>query len=156
MSDMPASEVVRPAVQLGMLYRRGVLMHLGNPKAVLAWVAIMSLGLKPGASLEMAVTAFGGCVLLGILIFAGYAVLFSTRTDGARLYACATMDRGKSRRLLRGRRIPPAVLTLTEFSGSHHVCRFSVSWSFGLSANARRSGRPGRHRSPLPLARTPV
>ncbi|MGO7373896.1 LysE family transporter, partial [Rhizobium ruizarguesonis] len=44
MSDMPASEVVRPAVQRGMLYRRGVLMHLGNPKAVLAWVAIMSLG----------------------------------------------------------------------------------------------------------------
>jgi threonine/homoserine/homoserine lactone efflux protein len=75
---MPASEVVRPAAQLGMLYRRGVLMHLGNPKAVLAWVAIMSLGLKPGASPEMAVTVFSGCVLLGISIFTGYAVLFST------------------------------------------------------------------------------
>jgi threonine/homoserine/homoserine lactone efflux protein len=76
--DRPASEVVRAPAQLGALYRRGILMHLGNPKAVLAWVAIMSLGLKPGASPEMAVTAFGGCVLLGILIFTGYAVLFST------------------------------------------------------------------------------
>ena len=76
--DAPASEVIRPAVELGALYRRGILMHLGNPKAVLAWVAIMSLGLKPGASPQMAITAFGGCVLLGISIFAGYALLFST------------------------------------------------------------------------------
>ena len=77
-SEVTAGEIVRPAVPLGALYRRGILMHLGNPKAVLAWVAIMSLGLKPGASPEIAVTAFGGCVLLGITIFAGYAVLFST------------------------------------------------------------------------------
>ncbi|PDT10505.1 amino acid transporter [Rhizobium sp. J15] len=77
-SEVTAGEVVRPAVPLGALYRRGILMHLGNPKAVLGWVAIMSLGLKPGASPEMAITAFGGCVLLGITIFAGYAVLFST------------------------------------------------------------------------------
>ncbi|OWV78358.1 amino acid transporter [Rhizobium sp. R634] len=77
-SEVTAGEVVRPAVPLVALYRRGILMHLGNPKAVLGWVAIMSLGLKPGASPEMAVTAFGGCVLLGITIFAGYALLFST------------------------------------------------------------------------------
>ncbi|MFS2180303.1 LysE family translocator [Rhizobium pisi] len=76
--DAPSSEVIRPAAELGALYRRGILMHLGNPKAVLAWVAIMSLGLKPGASPQMAITAFGGCVLLGISIFAGYALLFST------------------------------------------------------------------------------
>ena len=76
--DAPASEVIRPAAELGALYRRGILMHLGNPKAVLAWVAIMSLGLKPGASPQMAITAFGGCVLLGISIFTGYALLFST------------------------------------------------------------------------------
>ncbi|MGO7036713.1 LysE family transporter, partial [Rhizobium ruizarguesonis] len=35
-SDMPASEVVRPAAQLATLYRSGVLMHLGTPTAVLA------------------------------------------------------------------------------------------------------------------------
>ncbi|KEC73755.1 leucine efflux protein [Rhizobium leguminosarum bv. phaseoli CCGM1] len=77
-ADAPARKLARPSTDLGVLYRRGILMHLGNPKAVLAWVAIMSLGLKPGASPEMAVTAFGGCVLFGISIFAGYALLFST------------------------------------------------------------------------------
>jgi len=31
------------------LYRQGILMHIGNPKAVLAWMAIMSLGLHENA-----------------------------------------------------------------------------------------------------------
>lgn len=60
------------------LYRRGVLMHLGNPKAVFAWIAIMSLGLKPGTAPETVALAFGGCVLLGVAIFTSYALLFST------------------------------------------------------------------------------
>ncbi|MBX5089610.1 LysE family translocator [Rhizobium lentis] len=77
-ADAPAGGPARPTAAPGTLYRRGILMHLGNPKAVLAWVAIMSLGLKPGASPDMALMAFGGCVLLGISIFGGYAVLFST------------------------------------------------------------------------------
>ncbi|GLK79121.1 hypothetical protein GCM10008174_08620 [Methylopila turkensis] len=55
-----------------------MLMHVGNPKAVLAWVAIMSLGLKPGAAPETVAAAFGGCVMLGVLIFSGYALLCST------------------------------------------------------------------------------
>ena len=59
-------------------YRRGVLMHLGNPKSVLAWLAIMTLGLGLHASAERVVLAFGGCVLLGAAIFFGYAWLFST------------------------------------------------------------------------------
>ncbi|WP_313737401.1 LysE family translocator [Sphingobium yanoikuyae] len=63
---------------LGAMYRRGVFMHVGNPKAILAWVALMSLGAGAHASTEHLVLAFGGCVLLGVLIFFGYAVLFST------------------------------------------------------------------------------
>jgi len=63
---------------LGAMYRRGVLMHVGNPKAILAWVALMSLGVGAHASAEHLALAFGGCVLLGMLIFFGYAVLFST------------------------------------------------------------------------------
>jgi threonine/homoserine/homoserine lactone efflux protein len=59
-------------------YRQGVLLHLGNPKAVLAWMAVMSLGLRPGAPHHMILIALGGCILLGVLIFAGYALLFST------------------------------------------------------------------------------
>lgn len=61
-----------------IFYRRGVLMHVGNPKAVLAWLAIMSLGMRPDATPGTVAVALGGCIFLGILIFSGYALLFST------------------------------------------------------------------------------
>ncbi len=60
------------------LYRRGLLMHLTNPKAILGWIAIMSLGLKPGAGASTLIAILGGCGVLGMIIFCGYAVLFST------------------------------------------------------------------------------
>ncbi|MGO3869862.1 MAG: LysE family translocator [Alcaligenes sp.] len=70
------------------LYRQGVLMHMGNPKALMAWVAIISLGVgqeTAGAGLIMIV---GGCVLLGIMVFSSYAIAFSTAVMIA-LYARA-------------------------------------------------------------------
>lgn len=76
--DKPTDDASAGVPRAWKLYRRGVLMHLGNPKSVLGWVAIMSLGLKPDADLGTVAVAFGGCVLLGILIFLGYALLFST------------------------------------------------------------------------------
>ena len=60
------------------LYRRGLLLHLSNPKAILAWIAIMSLGLKPGAPPSLLYAVVGGCAVLGILVFGGYALVFST------------------------------------------------------------------------------
>ncbi|MGF7156641.1 threonine/homoserine/homoserine lactone efflux protein [Novosphingobium gossypii] len=59
-------------------FRRGALIHMGNPKAVLSWLSLMSLGMGPNPSTTHLAAAFGGCVLLGTLIFFGYAVLFST------------------------------------------------------------------------------
>ncbi|MEQ1689106.1 MAG: LysE family translocator [Sphingopyxis sp.] len=61
-----------------MLYRRGLYLHLGNPKAVLAWVAIMSLGLRSDAPSGTLWAIIGGCAALGSLVFGGYALLFST------------------------------------------------------------------------------
>ena len=60
------------------LYRRGLYLHLGNPKAVLAWVAIMSLGLRSDAPSGTLWAIIGGCAVLGALVFGGYALLFST------------------------------------------------------------------------------
>jgi threonine/homoserine/homoserine lactone efflux protein len=60
------------------LYRQGVLMHIGNPKAVLSWIAIMSLGLRNDTPSGVLPTIIGGCAVLGVLVFGGYAVLFST------------------------------------------------------------------------------
>lgn len=66
------------------LYRQGLLMHIGNPKAIMSWMAIMSLGLRGDAPDGTVAAIFGGCALLGVIIFGGYAILFST----ARMIAC--------------------------------------------------------------------
>ncbi len=60
------------------LYQRGLLMHLTNPKALLGWVATMTLGLGPGASSMTVAVILAGCAVLSITIFCGYAVVFST------------------------------------------------------------------------------
>jgi len=73
------TETAAPTLGYFALYRRGVLMHLGNPKAVLSWLALMSLGVGPQAAADWVALVFGGCVLLGVVIFFGYALLFSTR-----------------------------------------------------------------------------
>ncbi|WP_268797687.1 LysE family translocator [Pseudomonas huanghezhanensis] len=76
------------------LFQRGLLMHLTNPKALLGWVATMSLGLGPGASSLTVAVILAGCTLLSITIFCGYAIVFST----------APMIRGyrKARRCIEG------------------------------------------------------
>jgi threonine/homoserine/homoserine lactone efflux protein len=60
------------------LYRRGLLMHLSNPKAILAWIALLTLGLGSNASPQSVVVILGGCFVLSVTIFCGYAWVFST------------------------------------------------------------------------------
>ncbi len=74
-----ASTVARaaPASRL-VSYRRGVLLHLTNPKAILGWGAIMTLGLTPDAPAHTLPAIIGGCAVLGFIVFVGYALLFST------------------------------------------------------------------------------
>lgn len=79
-------------------YVRGLLMHLTNPKAVLIWTSIVAMGANVGmASVAGApgdsptgiaspwrVTI--GCMLIGTMVFASYALLFST-ARARRIYA---------------------------------------------------------------------
>lgn len=93
-----ASSLSRPR-----LYLRGLLMHLTNPKAVLIWMSIVAMGANTGgyaaarpepgmgqgsptvqASGALGVTA--GCMVIGLTVFATYAVLFST-SRARRIYA---------------------------------------------------------------------
>lgn len=60
------------------LYRRGLLMHLSNPKSILAWIALVTLGLGPDSSWHTLAAILGGCAVLSVTIFCGYAILFST------------------------------------------------------------------------------
>lgn len=64
------------------LYRKGVLLHLSNPKAILGWIAIMSLGLRPGDPSYTLQAVIAGCAILGFLINVGYALIFSTPLMG--------------------------------------------------------------------------
>ncbi|MBV7480047.1 MULTISPECIES: LysE family translocator [unclassified Pseudomonas] len=83
-----------PSVTGFKLYQRGLLMHITNPKALLGWVATMTLGLGPEASPVTVAVILSGCAMLSITIFCGYAIVFST----------APMVRGyrKARRWIEG------------------------------------------------------
>ncbi|QRZ12438.1 LysE family translocator [Paracoccus methylovorus] len=83
-----------PLANKATLYRRGVLLHLSNPKAILGWIAIMSLGLRPDAPSYTFQAIIVGCAVLGLLINVGYALVFSTMLMG-RAYQ-------KSRRWIEG------------------------------------------------------
>ena len=65
-----------------------------NPKAALAWIAIMSLGLQADAPIWVGAVLVAGTGLLSIVIHSLYALAFSTRTM-VRIY-------GRARRWIQG------------------------------------------------------
>lgn len=62
----------------GQAFRRGLLLNLSNPKAVLAWLAALSVGLGPDQGPGMVFAATGLCALIGLLNYMGWAMVFST------------------------------------------------------------------------------
>lgn len=61
-------------------FGRGLLIQLTNPKAILSWVAMISIVSNPGAPIWVSIIYILGC---SVLAFAGHitwAVLFSTST----------------------------------------------------------------------------
>ncbi|HEV7371175.1 LysE family translocator [Arenibaculum sp.] len=59
-------------------FLRGWGIHLTNPKAILAWIAIISLGLKPGAPPWVAAAIVGGTMVFAVCFYTLAAVAFST------------------------------------------------------------------------------
>ena len=57
---------------------RGYTVHMTNPKAVLAWVTIIALGLPPEAPLWVGLAIVFGCFGLSIAVHLTYALVFST------------------------------------------------------------------------------
>lgn len=80
MSSSPQADPANSPAPNGHLrtYLRGAAMHLTNPKAILVWLSIVSLALPPGAQSRDALRIVLGCVVLGLLVFCGYALVFST------------------------------------------------------------------------------
>jgi threonine/homoserine/homoserine lactone efflux protein len=75
-------------------FLRGFTIQMTNPKAALAWIAIISLGLHADAPVWVAIVIVIGTTLLSVIIHATYAVLFSS-TGMVRVY-------GKARRVIQG------------------------------------------------------
>lgn len=57
---------------------RGYAIHMTNPKGLFAWVAVISLGLKPGAPHWVAAAILGGTMVFALIYYTSAAVLFST------------------------------------------------------------------------------
>lgn len=75
-------------------FQRGYIIQMTNPKAALAWIAIISLGLQEGAPLWVGAVIVLGTFALSIIIHLLYAVAFSTPLM-VRVY-------GKARRVIQG------------------------------------------------------
>ena len=72
----PAMETAAPS--LATAYRRGLLLHLTNPKAILFFGSLYAVGVPAGtspASLALVIAAVG---LQSFALFHGYALLFSS------------------------------------------------------------------------------
>jgi len=60
------------------LFLRGYAIHITNPKAIFAWLALITLGTPKDAPASVMLVFVGGCMLLGLSAFIGYALVFST------------------------------------------------------------------------------
>lgn len=92
-SAMTAVELTAKAVDAGSDQRRyfrfalrGFAIQMTNPKAALAWIAIISVGMQDGAPLAVGLAIVLGCALLSVTVYCAYAVAFSTQRV-VRLYA---------------------------------------------------------------------
>ena len=61
----------------GKWFWRGLLLNLSNPKAVVAWMAALSMGLGGEGNTSIVAAATLVCVVLGFANYAGYAMAFS-------------------------------------------------------------------------------
>ena len=76
--DLPQSAQAATGEPAWRTFSRGYLMHLTNPKAILGWIAIMTLGLKPDTPQAIVPVMLAGCLMISLMFNCGYAVLFST------------------------------------------------------------------------------
>ncbi|WP_339861626.1 LysE family translocator [Thalassospira alkalitolerans] len=60
-------------------FTRGLSLHLTNPKAILTWIAIISIGFADGTPLWVGWVIVLGCGTISTLVHFAYATAFSTR-----------------------------------------------------------------------------
>jgi len=76
--DLHLASLANKSLTHRQLYFKGLALHLTNPKAIFAWLSMISLGIPPGAPTSIMAVFIGGCLLIGCTSFVGLAILFST------------------------------------------------------------------------------
>ncbi|MDL2404305.1 LysE family translocator [Rhizobium calliandrae] len=76
--DLPTAREDKASPCFESLILRGYGIHVTNPKAIFAWLAIIALGMPQGAPASVAVLIITICCATGFVVFMGYATLFST------------------------------------------------------------------------------
>jgi threonine/homoserine/homoserine lactone efflux protein len=92
--DIEATQVAGGKRSTVGYYFRGLTVQMTNPKAILSWIAIVSLGFHPNAPLWVGATIVIGAFTLSLLFHSLYAIAFSTPAM-VRLYS-------KARRSIQG------------------------------------------------------
>jgi len=64
----------------GSWFLRGLILNLSNPKAVLAWMTTLSMGLGTGENLIQLTIATAICMMIGVANYVGHAFVFSVST----------------------------------------------------------------------------
>lgn len=77
--------------RLTRAYGRGLALHLTNPKAILFFASLYTLGVGPQAGPEALVVVIAAIGLQSLVIFAGYALIFA---HGGVVGAYARLRRG--------------------------------------------------------------
>ena len=70
------------------MFRNGFLIHLTNPKAVMAWLATIALGVSESSPVWVSLVIVAGGIVISLVGNFAYALLFSTRSM-ASVYAAA-------------------------------------------------------------------
>jgi threonine/homoserine/homoserine lactone efflux protein len=77
MSAAPSRDRGLPAAPQVAMFLRGLLLNVLNPKAVLAWTAVIAIGLPSGAGAAQLCAIVAICAVLGAVVYGLYAVGFS-------------------------------------------------------------------------------
>ncbi len=92
--DISAKSIAGEGRSVAGYYLRGLTVQMTNPKAVMAWIAIVSLGMQTDAPYWVGLAIIIGSGTLSIIAHCIYALAFSTATM-VRAY-------GKVRRWIQG------------------------------------------------------
>lgn len=78
-SALNAKPVAKADIPDKGFYKRGLALHITNPKAVFGWTATVLLGMPAGAPAYNIFIILVGCAVMAVIINCGYAFAFSTK-----------------------------------------------------------------------------